>query len=42
MIEKNDNGEVLDRDTEKMIDDAFQEWLRGEHKHPEPDEEDEE
>lgn len=40
-IEKKDNGVTLDGETEKMLDDAFQEWLRGDHKPPEPEEDEE-
>ena len=32
MIEKKDDGIVLDRDSEKEVDDAFRAWLKGDYK----------
>ena len=32
MIEKKNNGIVLDRESEKEVDEAFQAWLNGDYK----------
>lgn len=32
MIEKKDNGIILDRDSNKEVDEAFQAWLKGDYK----------